>query len=220
VKHPSIRLEKNPTAQTVSLGGTATFRLTVTNDGDVELTNVRVSDSHSPNCNRQFRTLLAGQSQSYTCTQPNVRRPFVNTATVVSSVSGGTTKVRDVATSPVKVAAPLVPAPHPLVRIVKSPNSQTVHHGGTARFRITVTNAGDVALQDVKVTDARASGCNRDLGSMSPRTSKTYGCARPDVTATFVNRADVAATTTTGRRVTDSDAATVTTKKPKPHYTG
>jgi uncharacterized repeat protein (TIGR01451 family) len=219
-KHPSVRLDKNPTSQTVSFGGTATFRLTVTNDGDVELTNIRVRDPHTPDCNREFRTLAVGKSESYTCTQPNVRRAFVNTATVVSAVSGTTGTVRDAARAPVRVAAALAPPARPVIRIVKSPSSQTIHRRGTARFRITVTNAGNVALRGVKVTDPLSPACNRELGSMSAGKSRTYSCVRRNVRTTFVNRAAVVATTATGRRVTDSDTAIVMTKKPKPQYTG
>jgi uncharacterized repeat protein (TIGR01451 family) len=220
VKRASISLEKNPTSQTVSPGGTATFRLTVTNTGDVELTSLRVNDPHSPHCNREFHALGVGESRSYDCEQPNVRRGFVNTATVVSGVSGRTTKVRDVARAPVKVERPFAPPAHPAIRIVKSPSSQSVGHDGTARFRINVTNTGNVELRHVTVTDRGAPNCNRDLGSVSAGTSETYDCERRNVTAAFVNRARVDATTPTGRRVTDNDTAVVRTKKPKPVFTG
>jgi len=144
----------------------------------------------------------------------------VNRAVVVGAVLGGTRTARDGARSPVKVAAPLAPPARPKIRIAKGPNSQTVEKGAAAKFRITVTNAGNVQLRNVTVSDPRASRCNRNLGALAAGKSKTYRCSRPDVTASFLNRAFVTGTTTAGRRVADSDTAMVTTKKPTPGFTG
>src|SRR5262249_24695502 len=52
VKHPAISIVKDPKAQTVTSGGTATFTITVLNPGDVALTDVAVTDQKSPNCNK------------------------------------------------------------------------------------------------------------------------------------------------------------------------
>jgi uncharacterized repeat protein (TIGR01451 family) len=88
--HPAITIVKNPKSQTVTRGGTATFTITVTNTGDVALTNVTVSDPLSPNCNRTIGTLAPGASTSYTCTRANVTANFTNVA-VASGTAGGTT---------------------------------------------------------------------------------------------------------------------------------
>ena len=203
---PSIVIVKSPRSQTVVRGGTATFRITVTNSGDVTLTNVNVSDPSSANCNRDLGTLAAGASTIYTCTRSNVRRQFVNTAAAVGTAPNGTT-VRASATAPVNVAA---------IRIVKGPNSQRAVKG-VARFRITVTNIGNVRLSNVRVADPSTPGCNRRLGTLAAGASKTYSCTRPQVTKSFLNRASVVGTAPNGRRVTDIDSAAVTIpKKPKP----
>ena len=44
VTHPAISVVKDPKSQTVTVGNKATFKITVTNTGDVALTNVTVSD--------------------------------------------------------------------------------------------------------------------------------------------------------------------------------
>jgi uncharacterized repeat protein (TIGR01451 family) len=103
--HPAIAIVKNPKSQTVTRGGTATFTITVTNTGDVTLTNVTVSDPLSPNCNRTIGTLAPGASTSYTCTRANVTANFTNVA-VASGTAGGTTvTAQDTAPVTAKAAA-------------------------------------------------------------------------------------------------------------------
>src|SRR5256886_7947485 len=103
--HPAIAIVKNPKSQTVTRGGTATFTITVTNTGDVALTNVTVSDPLSPNCNRTIGTLAPGASTSYACTRANVTANFTNVA-VASGTAGGTTvTAQDTAPGTAKAAA-------------------------------------------------------------------------------------------------------------------
>ena len=105
VTHPSISIVKNPKSQTVTRGATATFTITVTNNGDVALTNVTVTDALSPNCNRTIGTLAPGASTSYTCTRANVTAGFTNVA-VASGTAGGTTvTAQDTAPVTAKAAA-------------------------------------------------------------------------------------------------------------------
>jgi uncharacterized repeat protein (TIGR01451 family) len=106
--HPAITVVKNPKSQTVTVGNKATFTITVTNTGDVALTNVTVTDAQSPNCNRTIGTLAPGASTSYTCTRANVTSSFTNVA-VASGTAGGTTvKAQDSAPVTAK-AKPFVP---------------------------------------------------------------------------------------------------------------
>ena len=68
----------------------------------------------------------------------------------------------------------VTPVPQPAIAIVKNPKSQTVAVGGTATFSITVTNAGNMVLTNVKVMDPLSPKCNRTkadipaLASMAP----------------------------------------------------
>ena len=208
-ENPSITIKKSPSSQTVARGATATFHITVTNTGNVTLTNVSVSDPNSANCNRDLGTLAAGASTTYTCTRSNVRKKFVNTAEAVGTAPSGTT-VRASARAAVTVAA---------IQIVKGPNAQRPVNG-VARFRITVTNIGNVRLRRVRVADPSTPGCNRRLGTLAAGASKTYSCTRPNVTKSFLNRAGVVGTAPNGRiRVADVDAAAVLVTK-KPVFTG
>jgi len=103
--HPAISIVKNPKSQTVTSGGTATFTITVTNTGDVTLTNVTVTDPLSPNCNKTIGTLAPGASSTYTCTRANVTSNFTNVA-IASGTAGGTTvTAQDTAPVTAKAAA-------------------------------------------------------------------------------------------------------------------
>ena len=118
--HPAITVVKNPKSQTVTVGHAATFTITVTNTGDVALTNVTVTDALSPNCNRTIGTLAPGASASYTCTRANVTSSFTNVA-VASGTAGGTT-VTAQDTAPVTAKAALKP------KTVKKVKPKVVSH--------------------------------------------------------------------------------------------
>jgi uncharacterized repeat protein (TIGR01451 family) len=107
VTHPAISVVKDPKSQTVTVGNKATFKITVTNTGDVALTNVTVSDPLSPNCDRTIGTLAPGASTSYTCTKANVRSSFNNVAVASGTAGDKTVTARD--TAPVTAKAPFVP---------------------------------------------------------------------------------------------------------------
>ena len=57
---------------------TASFRVVVTNPGDVDLADVTVDDPGAPSCNRALGALAAGRSVAYVCRVPNIGRNFVN----------------------------------------------------------------------------------------------------------------------------------------------
>ena len=107
VAHPSISIVKNPKSQTVTVGNTATFTITVTNNGDVALTNVTVTDALSPNCNRTIGNLAPGASTSYTCTRANVTASFNNVAVATGTAGATTVTAQD--TAPVTAKAALRP---------------------------------------------------------------------------------------------------------------
>jgi uncharacterized repeat protein (TIGR01451 family) len=110
VPAPAIAIVKNPKSQTVAVGGTATFTITVTNAGNTVLTNVTVTDPLSPNCNRTsaqipaLASMAPGATVTYTCTRPNVRANFDNIATATGTPPSGP-NVTATDTAPVKTKA-------------------------------------------------------------------------------------------------------------------
>jgi len=216
VTHPAIAIVKAPDLQTVEQGATATFNITVTNIGDVTLTNVRVTDAQAPGCARTsadipaLASMAPGASVTYTCTRANVQEAFTNVAVATGTPPEGP----DVTAS--DDARVLVRVPHPAITILKNPKSQTIQQGATATFEITVTNTGDVPLTNVTVTDPLAPDCNRALGTLQPGESKKYTCTVANVQADFDNVATAVGTPPTGPNVTATDTAPVRVIIPTP----
>jgi uncharacterized repeat protein (TIGR01451 family) len=223
--HPSISIAKDPKTQSIGVGGTATFTITVTNNGDVTLTDVRVVDPHSTDCNKSVGQLVAGKSVAYTCTRADVPKDFVNVAVASGKPpTGPRVTARDRANV---TAAPFTPPQRPGIKIVKSPKHQTLttriamSQVGTAartkvtyadaHFKIRVTNTGNVTLRAVKVVDPNSPACNRELGTLAPRASRTYRCIRPIVSSDFKNVATASGKPPKGKRVKSTDHANVKT---------
>ncbi len=210
---PHISISKSPDAQTILIGQTANFTITVTNDGDSTLTNVVVTDALAPGCARTsadipgLASMAPGATITYTCTLANVTASFTNIA-----IATGTPPVGPpVSAQDTAAVTAVAPATHPAITIVKNPKSQSVTRGGTATFTITVTNTGDVALTNVTVSDPLSPNCNRTIGTLAPGASSSYTCTRANVTANFTNVA-VASGTAGGTTVTAQDTAPVTAK--------
>jgi uncharacterized repeat protein (TIGR01451 family) len=147
---PTISIAIQPSTQTVSMGGTATFTITVTNTGTVVLSGVKVTDTISPSttvtkngtrslastatagslsaaCGHTIGTLAENAKYTYKCTQKHVTVSF-KTVAKATGTSPTSTMVSATATATAKVAAgPFEPPTSALIGIVMRPNKQKVH---------------------------------------------------------------------------------------------
>jgi uncharacterized repeat protein (TIGR01451 family) len=201
VTGPAIQIAKTPDTQSIIGGDSVTFTISLTNSGDVTLTNVSVLDVLVPNCDQTGGSLAAGATDSYTCTLENVTADITNTA-----VASGTPPVGPVVTD---TDVAVVNVISPAIAVAKSPDSQTVLSGSTVVFTISVTNTGDVDLSDVAVLDPLASNCERGLGALTMGASGSYTCTLPGVDADLVNSATVTGTSPARSVVSDTDTAAV-----------
>ncbi len=203
-------------------GATADYRFRVTNTGDTPIANVDLTDDH---CNGAPAlgggdaappgVLDVGETWFLSCTVVQLAAGFTNIATVTGdSVPGPPAGSGATERATIEVAGT------PGVTIekqVKRPSgvwadSATIDRGATVRFRIQVTNTGEVALHDLVVTDGRAPACARTIaGPLDPGQSTGFWtCSLTDVSAAFTNTARVTATPVTGSgAVHDSDGASV-----------
>ena len=107
-----------------------------------------------------------------------------------------------------------LPLDQPSIDIDKTPDLQTILVGQPALFTIRVQNTGDIALNNVTVTDALSPACDINLGTMVAGEIQTYSCSLDAVPASFTNVADVVGTPENGTPVTDSDDAIVVLQNP------
>ena len=103
----------------------------------------------------------------------------------------------------------------PSIQIVKTPATQTIYVNGTAVFTLTVTNTGDVDLDNVSITDATCDTLTGPVGDtlgdgVLPTTETwVYTCTDNNVAADYTNTAQVDADDPLNNNVTDSDTADV-----------
>ena len=202
--NPAITISKTPDLQQILSGETATFTITVTNTGDVDLTNVAVSDPLCPDCDRVIGDLAVGATEEYDGQRLAVTEDFTNEAIVTAQTpSGGEIEARD--TADVDVIGPSI-------KLTKTPALQQILEGGTATFNIEIENTGDVTLSNTAVTDDECPDCARAAGSLpdlAPGEKTSYSGQRTNVAADFTNVAVVTADTPIGGQVTDTGSSEV-----------
>ncbi|MCA9385718.1 hypothetical protein KC717_03660 [Candidatus Dojkabacteria bacterium] len=234
--------------QTVHYSNSATFSITLENDGGVELENVAVTNSTATGCDLTWANIQdildgtnaigpvgdgdtifdAGETFTYTCTNTNVTAGYTNTATVNADTTDvANTAVTDNDTSDVDMAR---------ITLDKDDNddtddTQTVTSGNDATFTITLTNSGEVNLENVILTDANAAACDLTWADVQDILDGTdplgpvgnadtifdtgetfaYTCVETGVTASFTNTASVVADTTDvdDESVNDDDTSAV-----------
>lgn len=160
VLRPGINLEKTPDTQTIIKGQNAIFELKVSNTGNTDITDVKVTDDL---CAQQpvlpisgdtdnDKVLDKGETWVYPCTIVGVTQNLINSA-AVTGVSNGQ-PVADTDTASVIVTEPAAPA----IDVTKS-GPATAAAGSNVTFQIGVRNAGNVALTAVNLTDSLGASC-------------------------------------------------------------
>jgi uncharacterized repeat protein (TIGR01451 family) len=86
---PDLSVSKTPDTQTIVTGGNADFTITVTNTGDITLTQVMAVDPLAPTCNYTMTNLAPGASGSYSCTDVGVSAGYTNVVTTTGYVAFG-----------------------------------------------------------------------------------------------------------------------------------
>ena len=189
--------------QTVAVGGTPTFTITVTNAGGVALKKVFVTDALAPGCARSIPGTLgvapaASSVFTYTCTGLPATAAFVNEA-VVDSRSDLDGAFGDSDTTVVHV---------PRIDVTKTASPTIVDPGGSTTWTITVTNIGDEPLTNVATTDPAVAGCARpNLGSLAVGGSTSYTCTSTGIAAGFTNTVVATGNSPAGVGAVASDSA-------------
>ncbi len=154
--------------------------------------------------------MAVGADQSVNCTHVatagEVAGGYHNSASVVS-----TEVTTPVVSNTVDVTVTAVPAPALTVNVSADESSVTV--GDTVHLHVKVTNTGNVALTNVAITDANATGCQVAPFSLAVGADTTVDCthvATVDDQPAYHNSASVVATQITTPVVSNTVDVTVT----------
>ncbi|MCC6457746.1 MAG: VWA domain-containing protein [Caldilineaceae bacterium] len=167
IVNAAIAIDKTPDTQQVQAYGTANFTLKVTNQGNVPLSNVQVTDlqcdaapvatlgvdnTHNIGDSNTDSKLDLSETWTYTCAIANVGTvDFDNVATADGEDPNGNDAPQ------AQDSAEVIVVVNPVIAIAKSPATQQVQPYSTANFTLTVTNGGNVPLSNVVVTDNQCS---------------------------------------------------------------
>ncbi|MFK4168748.1 SBBP repeat-containing protein [Paenibacillus lautus] len=142
---PRLTLTKTADRTHVPPGETVTFTITLSNSGNVAITNIAVTDDLTG-----FSTIVplleVGQTEllqvPFLVPLETPPQTFINTATAVSNQ-----------TEPVSASAEITVSARPLLGVSKSPPSTTVTPGQTFTYTVILSNIGNVTLTNIHVTD-------------------------------------------------------------------
>jgi uncharacterized repeat protein (TIGR01451 family) len=207
-QNPAVSIVKASTTTTVTTAGqTVPYTFTVTNTGDVTITEIAVSDPTTAGATCPQTTLDPGISTICTATHTVTATDLdsgqlVNTATVTGTRPTGP-PIPAVLSNTVTIPA----AQSPSLSIVKSTTTtQATAAGQVARFTFLVTNTGNVTMSDIVVSDPNVELVDCPQTTLAARASMTctanYTITAADVTAGHaINTATVVATPPGGRPI-------------------
>ena len=209
-QRPSITVDKQTPTGTLVAGELITYPFTVTNDGTVTLTNVRVDDPLTAPVTCAAAVLAPGGSTTctgvYEVTQADVNAgEIVNTATVTGDTRSGSTSGTDTEITAIAQA--------PQVTIVKTGPTTEAVLGEVLAYELVVSNTGNVSLTDVSIDDPLTDdeACPRtDLESGESMTcTATYQVVQADIEAgAITNRATATAIDPNDEPTTDDGEST------------
>ena len=159
------------------LGEEITYKITVTNDGNLTISNVKVEDkltgdewtvdSLAPEASKTFTT-------SYTVTEEDILAGSVKneaTATGDNESEDPTDPGDDDTDDPTEDAKPSLKVEKETTS--KPKNGKAYALGEKIAYKITVTNDGNLTITDVKVED-KLTGDEWTIGSLEPKASKEF----------------------------------------------
>ncbi|BFK63553.1 hypothetical protein I260019D6_28620 [Dorea longicatena] len=211
------------------LGETINYVITVKNDGNLTLTNVKIEDALTGNAGENawtIDTFAPGETQtfetSYVVTEADViAGKVVNNAT--GEAENPDPKKEETPVTPGEKEDP-VETPNPGLTVVKTSDAEgQVTLGQKITYTITVTNNGNVTISGVKLDDS-LTGDNWTLGNIKPGetvTKKTtYTVTEKDIIAGKVeNHATATGKEPGGKDITGEGEKTVTTEESNPQIT-
>jgi uncharacterized repeat protein (TIGR01451 family) len=183
---PALSLTKNAAAPVdvnhngiTDVGDTIQYTFDVKNTGDVPITNVKVTDPKAGPVTCPSTTLAVGASETcsadntYEITEADATHGSVdNTATATGTSPSGATVTKDSSKStPATVAAPALT----VVKSADPSDADSYLPGQVITYNFTVTNTGNVTMNDVGVADDPFTGTGTAPEPTCPSTTLDPG---------------------------------------------
>lgn len=175
---------------TLTIGKTVTWRITVNNTGNVDLTDVVVTDAAVPAGSKTIATLAAGANESWTFTSVVGDRPLTNAVTVNTTDPNCTTDCTPGSESGYEPEPEAVPA----LTVTKSSDLKSISRANEViTYSFLVKNTGNVTLTGVAVKDDAASfsGTGTLSAVTCPVTELAAGAETVCTTTYTVTQADI-----------------------------
>ena len=217
-----LDVAKSTVVEEAELGQLVPFVITITNTGNVTLTNIVASDTYTPvNCPGD--TLGTGESMDCTATM-EMTQDMINAGSVTNAVSvSGQTPDGDIATGNDTeiVQAFVPPVPVASISINKLAPTEALVEGATVEYSFVVRNDGDLPLTGITVDDPLAGPVNCPATELEVDASFTctasYIVTEGDVaTGTVTNSASVTALDPDGDSTADEDEIVTAVVQPTP----
>ncbi len=208
--------------QVVSKWQKAVFIINVKNTWTEDLINVVVNDPKASGCNKTIAELKVWENYSYECEKANTTEDYTNVANVTAKGKISGENPSDSDPSDVKVVEAKIKITKYSGNLNdldwdKSDNpandSQKVNNWDKAVFKIIVENNWTEDLENVVVSDEKASDCNKTIWFLAVWETKTYICEKSNTTENYTNVVDVTAKgKISGTNVNDTDDTKVIKK--------
>ncbi|WIX80885.1 hypothetical protein QRX50_09030 [Amycolatopsis carbonis] len=206
VIHPALSLTKTAAPAQVREGDRVTFTVTLKNTGDAPLDDVAVTDDRTPGCVRKFGRLAPQATQTYQCDLLAPGADFTDPVVATGKDELGK-QLSVTADAPVDVI-------HPAVAVTESAAPAQVREGDHVTLSVTVSNTGDVPLDDLAVTSTKVPWCAKQLGILASQGKQTFTCTTVAGKDGFTNSVTATGTDPTARTVTASADAKFTVQHP------
>ena len=209
----------------VKVGDTVTYKVKVTNSGNVKVTNLTLEDDHGTPAN--FPTELAAGADTGDITYTyKVTQADVDAGQIVNTVKANATAVRgnNPAEVEAKATVTTVAADAKLTVTKTADKTSSVYLGDKVTYTVTVTNNGNVTITGIKMNDTLVT-INEAAFDLAPGASKTityeYTATQADIDAGKIeNKATATGKDPKGKPVSAEGECTVGTAVPEnPHLT-
>jgi len=222
VKDGVLDMTVVPPVDEANVGDIIHYTFTVTNTGNVPLTNVTVTDPKITVSGGPI-SLAIGQSDSstftgsYTLIQADITAGQVDNNATATGTTPGNTQVSDEHSKTVSIPESQAGGPGASIEVVKVGVLDMMVTPPVIHYTFTVTNTGDVVLTGVVVTDPKVTVIGGHIDTLpvgasdSTTFTGTYTLTQADIDAHKVdNTAEVSAKPPSGPDITDQDTVRVT----------